>query len=198
MSFKLLKESNNLIPTLIIKKTISGIFWTFIDTFFVKGLSFLAMIFLARWLGPQEFALIAMIAVFLGIGNMLVDSGLSLSIIRTKNIDNSDYFTVFLMNIAFSIIIYLVLFFIAPYVADFYNQDILINLIRVYCLSIIITAFTVIQLAILNKKMLFKRIMTLNAPSTLIGVTVGLIMGYNDFGVWSIVWMMLTTQFFYH
>ena len=178
------------------QKALSGVVWTFTDTFLVKGLSFLAMLFLARWLGPKEFGLIGMIAVFIGIGTSLIDSGLSSSIIRTKNANDSDFSTVFYMNIGMSILVYMLLFFIAPYIADFYQQDILINVIRVYCLSFIISAFSAIQLAILNKTMQFKRLMILNIPSTIIGVIVGLSMGYYNYGVWSIVAMYLTTQLF--
>ena len=177
------------------QKALSGVVWTFTDIFLVKGLSFVAMLFLARWLGPKEFGLIGMIAVFIGIGTSLIDSGLSSSIIRTKNGNDSDFSTVFYMNIGMSILVYMLLFFIAPYIADFYQQDILINVIRVYCLSFIISAFSAVQLAILNKTMQFKRLMILNIPSTIIGVIVGLSMGYYNYGVWSIVAMYLTSQF---
>ena len=95
------------------KQTISGVFWSLIDNFFIKGLTFCAMLLLARWLGPKEFGLVGMISVFLAIGNSLVDSGLSSSIIRTKNADDEDFSTVFYMNLAMSIFIYLILFFVA-------------------------------------------------------------------------------------
>lgn len=175
-------------------KTLLGIFWTFTNVFFVKGLSFVAMLFLARWLGPEEFGLIGMISVFIGIGTSLVDSGLSSSIIRTKNANDSDFSTVFYMNIGASILVYFFLFLLAPYIADFYQQGPLINIIRVYCLSFIISAFSAIQLAILTRSMQFKHLTILNIPSTIIGVVVGLFMGYYNYGVWSIVAFYLTKQ----
>lgn len=176
------------------KQTISGFFWTFIDTFFIKGFTFCAMLLLARWLGPEEFGLLGMISVFLAIGITLVDSGLSSSIIRTKNADDEDFSTVFYMNLAMSIFIYLILFFVAPYIALFYDQEILTNVIRVYCLTFIISAFSAIHLAILNKEMKFKRLMILNIPATIMGVLVGLFLGYEGNGVWSIIYLFLTTQ----
>ena len=176
------------------KQTISGVFWTFIDTFFIKGLTFCAMLLLARWLGPEEFGLLGMISVFLAIGITLVDSGLSSSIIRTNNADDEDFSTVFYMNLAMSIFIYLILFFVAPYIALFYDQEILTNVIRVYCLIFVISAFSAIHLAILNKEMKFKRLMILNIPATIMGVLVGLFLGYEGYGVWSIIFLFLTTQ----
>ena len=176
------------------QKTISGVVWSFAEAFFLKGLSFVTMILLARWLGPTDFGLIGMIAVFIAIGTSLVDSGMSASLIRTKNADDSDFTTVFYMNMAMSLLVYTIMFFTAPYIASFYGQMILIDVIRIYCLVFIISAFSAIQLAILNKEMRFKKIVLLNVPSIIVGVCVGLFLGYNDYGVWSIVTMYMTTQ----
>lgn len=176
-------------------KVISGFLWSFLNSFFVKGVSFLSMLVLARWLGPIEFGLVGMIAVFIGIGTSLIDSGLSSSLIRTKDVNDSDFCSVFYMNILVGVLMYILMFFIAPYIADFYQQEILVNVIRVYCVSFIISAFSSVQLAILNKKMKFKRLVSLNLPSTLIGAIIGLAMGYYNYGVWSIVMMYLMTQF---
>jgi len=176
------------------QKSISGVAWSFVDAIFIKGLSFITMILLARWLGPIDFGLMGMIAVFIGIGTSLVNSGMSSSLIRTKNADDADFSTVFYMNMAISLLVYALMFYLAPYISSFYGQVVLIDIIRIYCLVFIISAFSAVQLAILNKEMRFKRIMLLNAPSTIIGVSVGLILGYNNYGVWSIVSMYMTTQ----
>lgn len=176
------------------KQASSGVFWTFMDSFILKGFSFISSIFLARLLGPKEFGLIGMISVFVAVGTSMVDSGLSASIIRTKNADDSDYSTVFYLNLGMSFLVYGLLFFSAPYIAEFYNQEILINIIRLYCLSFIISAFSSIQLAILNRDMSFKKIMRYNMPGAMIGAIVGIGMGYLGYGVWSIVWMYLSTQ----
>ncbi|MBD0849818.1 lipopolysaccharide biosynthesis protein [Maribacter arenosus] len=175
-------------------KTIYGAAWSFAEALFLKGLSFIAMLLLARWLGPIDFGLIGMIAVFIGIGTSLVDSGMSSSIIRTKDADDDDYTTVFYMNMTISLIVYALMFYSAPYIALFYKQEVLISVIRVYCLIFIISAFSAVQLAILNKEMRFKRMTLLNAPSIIIGVGVGLYMGYNNYGVWSIITMYMTSQ----
>ena len=119
---------------------------------------------------------------------------MSASLIRTKNADDSDFSTVFYMNMAMSLLVYAIMFYTAPYIASFYGQVILIDIIRIYCLVFIISAFSAIQLAILNKEMRFKKIVLLNVPSIIVGVCVGLFLGYNDYGVWSIVTMYMTTQ----
>lgn len=176
------------------KQTFSGLFWTFIDTFFLSGVSFVAMIYIAKLLGPAEFGLIGMITIFISIGTSLVDSGLSSSIIRTKEADERDYNTVFYLNIGASVIVYIIFYFVAPYIAQFFRQEVLIDIIRVYCISFIISALSAIQLARLNREMEFKKIMKFNIPGTLIGVVVGVVLSIKGFGVWSIVWMQIVKQ----
>lgn len=176
------------------KQTLSGIFWTFTDTFVLRGLSFIASVILARLLGPTEFGLVGMISVFIALGNSFVDSGLSASLIRTKNADEEDYATVFYLNLALSVFVYGIFYFIAPLIAAFFEQEILELIVRVYCLTFIISAFSAVQLAMLNKRMKFKQIMKCKVPGTILGVLVGICMGYAGFGVWSIVCMFMCTQ----
>ena len=177
------------------KQTFSGLFWTFTDTFFVKGIMFFAMILLARWIGPTDFGLIGIIAVFIAIGKSLTDSGMTSSLIRTKNPEQADYSTVFIVNIIMSLLVYVIVYIMAPFIADFFGYKILINIIRIYCILFLIIAFSAVQLAILTKRMEFKKITKINFPSTLVGVSIGLYLGYHDYGVWSIVWMYLSTEF---
>jgi O-antigen/teichoic acid export membrane protein len=176
-------------------KTFSGLKWTFLDTFFLKGSLFIFTIFLARIIGPVEFGLYGILTVFIAIGNALVDGGLSISLIRTLNTDNKDYSTVFITNLIFSLIIYVLLFLSADYFALFFDQPLLKNLIRVYCLSFIFSAFSSIQTAILIKNLNFKKLTALNLPGTIVGLIISLILVYNGFGIWSIVIMYLVAQF---
>ncbi|SJN28656.1 lipopolysaccharide biosynthesis protein [Sphingobacterium sp. JB170] len=176
------------------RKTLSGLVWTIADTFILRGLSFISTIILARWLGPAEFGLIGMISVFVAIGTTIMDSGMSASLIRKRDANSEDYSTVFFLNLGLSLVFYIIIFFLAPLISSFYNQPVLTGLIRVYGLSFIIAAFSAVQLAILNSRMEFKRIMKQNMPGTIVGVSVGISLGYLGNGVWSIVFMYLSTQ----
>jgi O-antigen/teichoic acid export membrane protein len=176
------------------KQTLSGLVWTFTDTFVLKGSSFIASLILARILGPEIFGLIGMLSIFIAIGQSLVDSGLSSSIIRTKDAGDKDFSTVFYTNLVMSFLIYAIIFFCAPFIAEFYDQQILISIVRIYCLTFIISSFSAIQIAILTKNMQFKKLMLCNIPGTVIGIIVGIVMAYTGYGVWSIVWMYLTSQ----
>ena len=176
------------------KKTFKGVVWVFVDTFLVKFLYFIALIFLARWLGPREFGLIGMIAVFIELGKVVSDSGMTNSLIRTKELTEEDNSTVFFINLFMSLLVYSIVYFIAPAVALFYDQKILVELIRIYGLIFILVGLSAIHLAIFTKEMKFAEITKICIPGIVIGVSVGLYLGYNDYGVWSIVWMYLISE----
>lgn len=150
---------------------------------------------LARLLLPEEFGLIGMIAVFISIGTVLVDSGLSQSLIRSKELDQEDFSTVFYYNLATSILIYIIIYFSAPFVAIFYDQPILTPILRLYCITFIINAFSAVQIARLTQRMDFKTQTLVGIPSILIGGGVGVAMAYMDYGVWSLVWSQIVTSF---
>ena len=134
------------------KQAASGFAWTFAQQFGNQIIGFVVSLILARILLPSEFGLIGMIAILVGLGRVLVDSGLTQSLIRNKENDQEDYSTVFYFNLLISLLIYLIIYFTAPFIADFYSQPILIKIIRLYCLTFILSAFSAVQLARLTKK----------------------------------------------
>lgn len=177
------------------KQAISGLVWTFGMQFGNQLIGFIVSMILARILLPAEFGLIGMIAIFIAVGKSLMDAGLSQSLIRSQNSDQEDLSTVFFFNLAASFLIYILIYFSAPLIANFYNQPILINIIRIFCITFIISAFSSVQMARLTKRMDFKTQTLIGLPSTIVGGIVGIIMAYMGYGVWSLVWSSLISAF---
>lgn len=171
----------------LIKQAKQGVFWTFIQQFSIQFINFGVQIILARLLQPSDFGLIAMIAVFVALGQSLSDSGMTSSLIRNDKNTENDYGTVFLTNLGVSLILYGIAYILAPFVADFYKQDILTDLLRAYALVFIISSFNVVQLAKFTKELNFKSQFTYQLPSVMIGALTGIFMAYYGFGVWSLV-----------
>ena len=170
------------------KQATIGFVWTFAQQLGNQLIGFVVSVILARLLLPEEFGLIGMIAVFVAIGNTLLHSGLTKSLIRGEDLNAEDYSTVFYFNLIASILLYIIIFFLSPLIAEFYEQRILIDLLRVYCISFIISAFSAVQLARLTKFMDFKTQTIIAIPSAIVGGVVGISMALLGFGVWSLVW----------
>lgn len=178
------------------KQATTGVVWTFAQQFGNQLVGFFVSLVLARLLLPAEFGLIGMIAVFVSIGNTLLNGGLTNSLIRSKELEEDDFSTVFFFNLGASVIIYGIIFFLAPLIADFYNQEILTNLLRVYSITFVIQALSAVQLARLTKKMDFKTQTIISIPATLLGGGIGIWMAYAGFGVWSLVASYVITSLF--
>ncbi len=178
----------------IINQAGKGAFWSFIDIVFNKVIYFITTIVLAKILGPSEFGILGMIMIFVSMGNSLIDSGMSVSILRTKEPTETDFSTVFIINVSLSIIIYLLLFNISPWISIFYNQPVLTNVIRLYCLGFILSSLRGAHTIRLAKMLSFKKILIFNIPGNLLGIIVGIYMSLNGYGIYSLVFMYLINQ----
>lgn len=177
------------------KKTRGGFIWTFIDNIVLKGFYFVSQLILANLLGPEVFGLMLPLSFFYALGNVILDSGLSASLIRKDKICKKDLNTLFIVNVSFSIFLYLIFYFTAPLLAQFYKQPILIDIVRVYCLGFLISGLSSVQISILVRDLNFKKITIINGIASFIGAILGVFLGYKGFGIWSLVVMYLITQF---
>lgn len=174
------------------QKTFGGLFWSFLQDFGTTGIRFVIQIFLARLIIPEQFGLFGMIGVFYAVAESLTNTGMGASLIRLKNPTHEDYSTVFWENIIVSSIIYLLIFFGAPYIADFYNQESISLLIRVYGLNIILGALYGVHVTKQTKELNFKIQTIISIPSIILSSSLGIYLGYLGFGVWALVYMQLT------
>lgn len=176
-----------------ILKTKLAIIWSILQQFCVKIISLVINVILARILSPAEFGIIAMLSVFISLGNSLMDSGLTSSLIRSRFTGQKDYSTVFIFNLIGGISAYVILYIVAPAIAAFYKQPLLIQVVKVYGLTFIINAFFSIQSTLLVKEMHFKQQALIQIPAVIVGGSLGVFLAKYGYGVWSLVWMNLLT-----
>lgn len=173
------------------RKTISSMIWGGIEKCGTLGMILISNIVLARLLVPEDFGCIAMLNVFIAIANALVHGGFGSALIQKKNPTQIDYSSVFWCNLVISIIVYIILFLLAPAIASFYNIPLLIKVLRIQSLSLIIASFSCVQLAILKRNLEFKSLAKRNMLASLIGLFCGIVMAFYGLGVWSLVGQVL-------
>lgn len=176
-------------------KTITGVFWSFIQQGGAQGIQFVVIIVLARVLTPEDFGLIAMLAIFLELSQILITTGFGEALIQKKNTDADDFSAIFYINLVASLTLYIILFFSAPLIADFYAQPALINLTRVLTLVLIINAFSFVQEKRLVKMMKFKVLAKIHIPAIVISAIISVVLAYIGYGVWSLVALKLVYRF---
>lgn len=169
------------------QKTVKGVFWSSVERFSVQGIQFLVMIIMARLLTPKDYGLVGMVAIFIAVAQSLVDSGFSQALIRKQNRTETDNSTVFYFNIVVGVLLYFILFAIAPWVADFYDSPELTALMRVVCLSVVFNSFVVVQRALLTVNIDFKTQAKASLTAAIVSGVIGIGMAYSGFSYWSIV-----------
>ena len=164
-----------------------GVVWNFIEKVLIRGASFFISIILARLLSPSDYGLIGMLAVFVSISNVFIEGGLAKALIQRQDCQDIDFSTAFVANVGMSLVIYLIMFVSAPWIADFYNEPILTPLTRILSLNFILGSFNIVQRAKLMAQVDFKSLAQINVISTIVSGLVGIAMAYWGTGVWALV-----------
>lgn len=176
------------------QKTVSGLFWSFVDSIANEGIRFIIGIILARILSPHEFGLIGMVTVFIAISQSFIDSGFGNALIRKKECTPEDYSTVFYFNMIIGILFYVVLFLSAPAISLFFNEPGLKAIIQVLGTVLIINSFTIIQSTIRTKRMDFKLQARISVIASIVSGIVAITMALSGFGIWSLVALQISRQ----
>jgi len=174
-------------------KAITGMAWNSIEKFAIQGTGFVIGIILARILMPADYGLIGMMTIFFAFSELFVGSGFSMALIQKKDRTEVDYSTIFHFNFIVGLIFYLILFFSAPLIAQFFNNSQLTILTRVLSLSIIINSLSIVQQTRLTIQLDFKTQALISLFSVVISGSIGIIMAYSGFGVWSLVTQILSS-----
>lgn len=169
------------------KKILSNFIWRFLERCGAQLVQFLVSIVLARILMPKEYGTVALLTAFITILTVFIDSGLSNALIQKKDADDKDFSTVFYVNMLFCVIIYLLLFFAAPFIADVYSNPDMTAYIRVIGITLIIAGVKNVQTAYVSRNLIFKRFFFATLGGTIGAGVVGIIMAYNGFGVWALI-----------
>jgi teichuronic acid exporter len=181
-----------------------ALFWNYLQKTSGQLLKFVIGIALARLLDPEDFGLIAMIAIFTEFSNRVMGLGLSSAIIQKKEVDDTDCNTVFHTNLALAVLCYLSLFAAAPAIAEFYNQPALNLITRLMALNLILQAGFSIHSTLLAKSLDFKSSMRINFVASLAGGITSIYFAFSGFTVWALVFgnlvsnMLKVLQFWRH
>lgn len=140
--------------------------WSSVDRVAQQGTQFIIGIILARLLSPTDYGLMGMVMIFATLSYVLVEGGLTAALVRTKNITREHTNTVFYSNLIVSVSLYLLFFFTAPLIADFFNQKELIPLIRVTNLALIFNSLYIVPYGLIERDLDFKKLAKVNFIST--------------------------------
>ena len=168
------------------EKTAKGLFWGGMNNGVQQLLGLAFGIILGRLLDPSDYGMTAMLAVFSVIANELQSSGFKTGLINLKSPRHEDYNAVFWFNILAGAVIYVILWFAAPLIADYYHQPKLIPLSRYVFLGFVFSSFGMAQSAYMTKQMQIKQIAKSGMTATLTSSLISVTMAALGFGYWAL------------
>lgn len=168
--------------------------WNFVQNLLLQGFSVVTTIILTRFLVPEDFGLIAIITVFISIGQAIIDGGLTASLIRDNQVNHEDYSTVFFANMGISLLLYGLIFLLAPIVSEFYENEKLTIILRILSINLLLSGFSGVQEKYLIKELEFKKLTIAKLPGTIIGSSFGIAAAIYGYGLWSLVIRELLTR----
>lgn len=174
------------------EKTAKGLFWGGISNFVQQVIGMAFGIAIARILSPDDYGLVAMLAIFTAMANAVMDSGFTTALINRKTIEHRDYNAVFWFNVFAAIGMYVILFFTTPLIARFYNQPVLVHLSRIVFLSFILASSGIAHNAYLLKKIMAKQRGIIDMAAVFCSGAVGLILALNGFAFWGLAVQQLS------
>lgn len=169
------------------QQTKRGLYWRFAEQFSCGGIQFVVGIFMARLLSPEEFGITALPAVFMAVATIFTSAGFAQALIRKPDLSEKDLSTSFYYSLGAGILMYVLMFFAAPWIAEFYHTPILTLLIRVSAFSFIYGALRTPQDILLNRNLNFQTSAKTSFICRVLSGAIGIAMAYTGYGVWALV-----------
>lgn len=176
------------------REVISGLLWKLGERIGAQGVQFIVSIVLARLLTPEDYGYVGIVLVFISILMVFVQNGFGNALIQKKNATQTDFSSVFYVNVAVGVCLCVILQLIAPLIASFYDAEILKPVVRVLALGLILASINNVQNAFVARQMSFKKFFFATIIGTIVSAFTGIGAAFAGYGIWAIVIQQLTNQ----
>lgn len=173
------------------QETLSGVKWTALENISIQGLQFIIGIVMARLLSPSDYGVLGMIGIFIAISQTFINCGFSSALIRKIDRTQADCSTVFYFNFVAALFFYALLFFSAPFIAEFFNTPILTAVVRVIAINLVIDSLAAVHRTQLTIRIDFKSQAIVSLITCAISGGIALYLAYKAFGVWALVFQQI-------
>lgn len=175
-------------------KVLNGVKWTALANIFGQVLSLVSIVIFAKILSPDDFGIFAILMIFIGFLGIFSDMGTSSALIYIKNPSNKLLSSVFYFNILIAIILTLAMILLSAPIANFFDNTDIIPMLQIISLNFIIVSFSIVQKALLQKKMDFKILSLIQSFSMFTGIAIGISLAIYGLGVYSLIAQVLVTS----
>ena len=168
------------------QKTASGLFWGGFSNGIQQLIGLAFGILMMRILDANDYGLVGLLAIFTAIASTIINGGFSIALTNKQDANHQDYNAVFWLTFFVGLFLYIILFFAAPLIADFYNEPALTDLSRVIFISFFIAGLGTSSYTVMFKKMMVKQQAIIEMISLLIAVCIGIILAIKGYRYWAL------------
>jgi len=161
--------------------------WKLLERFGVQGIQFVLQIILARLLDPAHYGVLSLMVIFTTLANVFIQTGFNTALVRSKDVTEEDYSSVFWVSFGLAVLLYGLIFLLAPVIASFYRMPSIVVPLRVLALMLLPGSFNSIQLAKVSREMDFKKVFISNIAGILIAGISGIVLALMGAGLWALV-----------
>ena len=179
--------------TVLTQNASRAVAWSTLEVLMRQGIQFLVLVVLARLLTPSDFGMISMIALFVGLANIFVDSGFSSALVQRRSHTYEDESTVFWFNVGAATAAAALLILAAPWISDFYAKPMLRPLMILMAGNLWLGSLIVVHTALLTKRLEFRTLTRVSFASSAAGGAAAIGLAVYGWGVWALAMQFVTT-----
>ena len=181
-------------PEPLSTRVVKGGLWVFALRFINRGLGFIRTIVLARLLAPEDFGLLGIALLSLSTLETFSQTGFHAALIQKKENVGSYLDTAWTVSVIRGVVLFLLLFFLAPVIARFFSSPQATLVIRVIAISTLLTGCRNIGIVFFQKELEFNKQFFYEFSATLVDLTVAITLAFLLKNVWALVWGGLTAN----
>lgn len=168
------------------QKTAQGLIWGGFSNGVVQLLQAVFGVWILNIITPEDSGKVAALVIFSNIASVLQESGFTAALANKREPTHEEYNAVFWFNVIVGIALYIILFFAAPFIADFYHEPVLCPLGRFAFLSFVFSCFGTAQRAYLFGHLMVKQTSIMQMASIIISGIAAVCMAYAGWAYWGL------------
>ena len=171
----------------VTRKAKRGMGWNYLSMGLGRVLNLITLAILAHLLAPEYFGLVSLATLTMDYLSAFKDLGLGAAIIQRKHSIEEASNTAFILNLLAGLLLTIVIYLIAPFAADFFHEEHVIQVLRWLGLSFFINSFSSVHNVLLQRELDFKKKIIPDLGNTLVKAFISISLALGGFGVWALV-----------
>lgn len=177
-----------------INKVIKGFAWEGSTKLVIQMVTWVTTILVARILSPEDYGIVAISGVFVGVLAIITDMGFMAALINQDEVSLEELDSTFWFSILISVGLFVLIYAAAPLIAAAYDSAKLTDIIRVSAIMLPLTSLKIVPTAIAMRELNYRYRAVTEMAGQFTTAMASVLMAYNGFGVWTLVYSVLLGQ----